>query len=129
MSSCYKTEGNISLALNNDVVVFPKTATETMVHYAKVTSNGSWEATLEIADGRTWCWLETTATNANGETIPVKGLEPVKYFPDTDILCKVKGSGTIYVPIRFGSTSETRYAVFTVYRPDTGERCTMRIDQ
>ncbi len=131
MSSCIKPhETSISLALNNDVVVLPKShASKDLVHYARVTSNGSWEAVLETADGRTWCWIENTYTNSKGDVVPIKGLKAVAYFDGTDLLCKVKGSGTMYVPIAFGTTSSTNHAVFTVYRPDTGERCSMRLDQ
>lgn len=129
MSSCDTTEGTISLALNNDVVDLPKSLVDkALVHYAQVTSNGTWEATLETEDGTSWCWLETSYTNSKGETIAIKGLTPIAY-DDGGLVRKVKGTGTIFVPIVYSPTSATKYAVFTVYRPDTGERCSMRLDQ
>lgn len=131
MSSCNKPhETTISLALNNDVVDLEKSHnSKELVQYARVTSNGSWVATLETEDGRTWCWLNTFYTDSKGNKVSIKGLQPVAYYDGTELVCKVKGSGTIDVPIAFGTTSENRYAVFTVYRPDTGERCSMRLDQ
>ncbi len=130
-TSCVKPfEYTNSLAINGIVRDLPTAHnSKELVEYVQVVSDGSWVAMIEAADeGATWCWLETSYVK-DGKTVQVKNLKPLAYYETTDLLCKVKGTGSTYVPIRYAETTSTRYATFTVYRPDTGERCSIRLDQ
>ncbi len=130
MTSCVKPyENPTSLALDGLVVVLPKTLEgKEPIHYAKVTSNGEWIAELETADGSTWCWMDPTRTDAEGKKTLIKGVKVLANYDGTDMACKIKGTGNIYVPIHF-AFGQGRYAKFSVYRTDTGERCTLQLRQ
>ncbi len=136
MTSCVEPfEYDLSLALNNSVLVLPKVvntdpATPTPYYnHTQVTSNGTWEATIETADGQTWCWLTDRYMDyKNDKEVVVKNLKIVKYFEDGVKGYKVRGNGTLFLPICYMSGGP-RYAILTVRRVDTGETLTMRIDQ
>ncbi|MBO7219813.1 MAG: hypothetical protein J6V21_01340 [Alistipes sp.] len=131
MTSCVKPyENTIPLALDGLVVVLPKTLDgKEPIHYAKVTSNGEWIAELETADGSTWCWIDPTRTDAEGNKTPIKGFKVLANYEGSDLVCKVQGSGNLYIPIHFALSQSAHYAKLSVYRTDTGERCTLQLRQ
>ena len=131
MTSCVQPyENTNSLALDGLVVVLPKTHdTKEPIHYAKVTSNGEWIAELETADGSTWCWIDPTKTDAQGNKKVDKGITILSNYDGSDLVCKIKGSGNYYIPIHFAFSQSAHYAKLSVYRTDTGERCTLQLRQ
>ena len=139
-TSCVKPfEPTITLALNNTELTLPASTEKAYpTHFIQVTSNGSWEATLETyGENETWCAIEdyyvTTYTNEDGlaEEIhnPVANVTVIERFPNSDKGCKVQGTGTVYLPLHYNAAGSKRYAVFSVRRVDTGEVCVMRIVQ
>ena len=150
-TSCVKPfEYSISLALNNYDLSLPKTTgnIDGNIHYIQITSTGEWEATLEHAKaGETWCWLVDyylkNAKDENGNTLYDENNNPIKekvYVAEgievfvggsESQFCKVRGSGTIFLPMgymdNYGATP--RYATFSVRRLDNGEVKVMNITQ
>ncbi len=130
-SSCQNTfDPTITLALDNQEVNIPKSVSDTAepVHYARVTSNGRWEATLETEDGNSWCWLREYYTDAKGKKVNV--VEPISHFDGMEGRWnKVKGKGTVWLPLCYVTSSTTRYAVLTVRNIKTGEVKQLRITQ
>lgn len=121
-----------SISLDNAEVNLPKSVSDTAepVHYAKITTGGSWEATLETANGNSWCWLQEYYIDAKGEKVQV--VEPVQSFEGMEEMGrwnKVKGNGTVWLPIGYVTASANRYAVLTVRHTGTGEIVRMRITQ
>lgn len=151
VTSCVKPfEPTISLSLTNRTLALGSTADAHPdeipgnFHYINITSTGSWEATLETENGSAWCWLNdhylTARKGADGK--PLKDemgnvitdktyiVEGVEKFKGTDKFCKVRGSGSVYLPLQFNNNQTTvRYATFYVRRLDTGETCVMNIRQ
>ena len=139
-TSCVKPfEPTISLALNNTELSIPASTAELYpTHFIQVTSNGSWEATLETyGENETWCSIEdyylTTITNEDGIVEEIKhyvaNVKVVECFENSNKGCKVQGTGTVFLPLHYNAAGSKRYAVFTVRRADTGELCVMRIVQ
>lgn len=137
-TSCVKPfEHTTSLAINGIVRDLPTAHnSKELIEYVQVVSDGSWIAMIEQpTSGEATLinfWLETSYVK-NGKTVQINNLKPLAYYQidgvDSELLCKVKGTGSTFVPIRYVETTSTRYATFTVYRPDTGERCSIRLDQ
>lgn len=131
--SCVKPfEYSITLALDNTEVNIPKSVADTTepIHYARITSNGNWEATLVTENGDAWCWLQEYYTDVNGNK--VYHVTPVSAFEGMESMGrwnKVQGSGTLWLPIVYVTASANRYALLTVRNTDTGEVCKMRITQ
>lgn len=132
-TSCVKPfEYTIGLALDNHEVNIPKSVADTTepIHYAHITSNGKWEATLVTEDGNSWCWLQEYYIDANGNKVKV--VEPVQAYDGMEEMgrwTKVKGKGTLWLPIAYVTASANRYATLTVRNTSTGEVCQMRITQ
>lgn len=131
MTSCVqKFEYTLPLALNNLDLTLPKAGdgTESPVNYVQITSTGTWEAYLEPSvDGETWCWLEDHYIDKKGKKKYVGKV--IAYYENTERGCKVRGSGTVWLPMRYLTTGSVRYATFTVRRVDTDDICIMRITQ
>lgn len=132
-TSCQKPfEYTLSIAFDNQEVNLPKTiANKTdFVHYIHIVSNGEWEATLETADGNSWCWLQEYFVDSEGGQVKV--VEPVQSFEGMEEMGRwnvVRGKGTLWLPLRFVTTTVARYATLTVRRTDTGEIKQLRITQ
>lgn len=120
----------ITLACDNQEVNIPKSVSDTAepVHYARITSNGRWEATLETENGNSWCWLREYYTDSKGNKVNV--VTPISSFEGMEGRWnKVKGKGTVFLPICYVTSSSTRYALLTVRNTDTGESIQLRITQ
>lgn len=137
-TSCVQPWKNeVSLALDNDVVLLPMSlnvdppVNPPYVNFTLVSSTGPWEATIETQDGSSWCWLANYYEEEHGEEkvkVYIKGLKVVEYFSDGEKACKLRGNG--YMPLYiYYMPGGPRYAMLTVRRTDTGEVCTMRLDQ
>lgn len=133
-TSCVKPfEEPNAIALDNYEVNLPKSVSDTSepVHYAHISSNGNWTAKLELADdATTWCWLQEYYIDAKGNQVNVA--TPVSAFEGMEEEGRwnqVKGSGTVYLPIRFLTASANRYGVLIVTNTDTGDQVIMRITQ
>lgn len=127
-------EPTIELATDNFELQLPKSLTnvEEYVYYARVSSNGEWEATLELElDGESWCWFQEYYVDAKGNKVQV--VTPVQAFDgeeETRKWCKIKGSGTVWVPIRYVTTASERHAVMMLRRTDdVKKQCVMYITQ
>ena len=151
MTSCQKPfEPTISLALNNFELSLPKTTNVLSgnIHYIQITSTGPWEATLETAKaGEIWCWLQdyygVPKKDENGVVMKdefdntimdrVYVAEGIEIFEggSEEQFCKVKGSGTVFLPMGYmdNNGGSLRYATFYVRRTDTGESRVMSISQ
>lgn len=130
-TSCVqKFEYSIPLALNNLQLDLPKAGdgTDNPVHYIQITSTGTWEATLEPSvEGETWCWLEDFYLDKNGKKVKIA--EVIDFYEGTERGCKVRGKGTLWLPMRYFASASERYATFTVRRVDTDDMRVMRITQ
>ena len=151
LTSCQKPfEPTISLALNNFELSLPKTTNVLSgnIHYIQITSTGPWEATLETAKaGEIWCWLQdyygVPKKDENGVVMKdefdntimdrVYVAEGIEIFEggSEEQFCKVKGSGTVFLPMGYmdNNGGSLRYATFYVRRTDTGESRVMSISQ
>lgn len=133
VSSCVEPfEYTTSLALNNRLLSLPKIApdyTGKGIHYAQVTSTGTWELYIETESNVQWCYFLASYTdNTTGEEIQV--VEPLEYNEEGKII-KVRGTGTVFVPVEYtdnGGVVE-RVAYITATREDTGDECIMKITQ
>lgn len=96
--------------------------------YIQVTSSGTWELELIPAvEGEGWCrWDDHWVDNKGKKHYVVK---IVGYYEGTNRANKVRGTGTVWVPMRFGNAKEARYATCVARRVDTGYTCVMRIWQ
>lgn len=131
-TSCQKPFEYTVFALDNQEVNLPKTVSgvSEFVYYAHITSNGPWEAKLETADGNSWCWLQEYYVDSKGAKVKV--VEPIQSFEGMEEMGRwnvVRGDGTIWLPVRFVTTTVNRYATLTVRRTDTGEVKVLRIVQ
>ena len=132
-TSCVKPfEEPNTIATDNYEVNLPKSVSDTSepVHYAHISSNGNWTAKLELEDGNSWCWLQEYYLDANGNQVNV--VTPISAFDGMEEMGrwnKVKGSGSLYLPIRFVTSSINRYAVLILTNTDTGDKVIMRITQ
>ena len=132
-TSCVKPfEEPNTIAADNYEVNLPKSVSDTSepVHYAHISSNGNWTASLETQDGNSWCWLQEYYLDAKGNQVNV--VTPISAFDGMEDMGrwnKVKGSGSLYLPIRFVTSSINRYAVLILTNTDTGDQVIMRITQ
>ncbi len=131
VTSCQKPfEPTISLALNNINLTLEKQVTEGVsvsTHFIQVTSTGTWEAFIETESGACWCWLQDHYIDKDGNKVQI--VEALGYDAVGNIN-KVRGKGLVYLPMEYMDNSgDVRNAIFTVVRPDTGEKCVMYIKQ
>lgn len=121
-----------TIKLDNAEVNLPKSVSDTAepIHYVHITTGGEWEATLETANGNSWCWIQNYYVDAKGQNVYVA--TPLESFDGMEEMgrwCKVKGSGTVYLPLGYLTASANRYGVLKVRLINTGEVVTMRITQ
>ena len=136
-TSCNKVrtfDPSIVLSLDNAEVNLPKSVSDTAepVHYIHITSNGKWEATLETQDGNSWCWIQEYYLDSKGNKVFVA--EPLEAFDGMEEMGrwnKVKGNGSVYLPLYYVTANANRYGILKVRRTDTNkaEVVTMRITQ
>ncbi len=124
---------SISLAVDNLEVNLPKSVADTSepTYYCRVTSTGRWEASIETQTGDVWCWLQEYANDVNGERYEIATpLEAFEGMEEMGRWSKVEGkSGTTWLPVRFLTSSVTRYGALTLRNLDTGEVLVLRITQ
>lgn len=132
MPSCVGYEPTIELAVDNFELQLSKAGNGVEpIYYARVSSNGEWEATLETENGGSWIWFQDYYVDAKDNHIQVvtpvqafEGMEEVGYWN------KIKGKGTVWVPIRYGTTDFERHAVIMIRRTDgVDKRCNLFITQ
>lgn len=133
-SSCKRGyEPTIELATDNFELQLSKSPTaEEPIYYARISSNGSWEATLEIElQGESWCWFQEYYVDSKGNKVQV--VTPVEAFDGMEEQgrwCKIRGTGTVWVPLRYVTASVERHAVMMLRRTDgVDKRCNMYITQ
>lgn len=132
VTSCVKDfEYTIPLAVDNIERTWPKNGAnlEDPVDYVKITSSGTWEAKLIPAkEGETWCYIKDHYLDKKG--VQHKVAEITGYYEGTDLGCKARATGTVWLPIHYTRTGTNRYATLIVRRVD-GVDCevVMRITQ
>ena len=131
VSSCVpKFEYTIPLAVDNLERTWPKNGNnaEDPIDYVQITSSGTWEAKLTPAtEGESWCWIEDHYVDKKGNKVKVA--EYVEFYEGTERCCKVRGTGTVWLPIHYMQSSFTRYATLNVRRVDADVHVVMRITQ
>ena len=131
VSSCVpKFEYTIPLAVDNIERTWPANGykAEDPVDYVRITSCGTWEATLTPSvEGESWCWIEDHYLDKQGNKVKV--VECLEFYEGSERCCKVRGTGTVWLPIHYMATSFTRYATLNVRRVDTSDHVVMRITQ
>ncbi len=123
-----------TLVFDNNEVSLPYSVKDGDIHYLHITSNGSWTAKLETADGNSWCWIQDYFEVYNGGNAEkVQVVTPLSSFEGMEEMGrwnKVQGSGSVYMPLRFvQNANKWRYAVLIVTNIDTGEERILRIRQ
>ena len=146
ISSCVKPfDYTVPIGVSNIELTLPAAGdgssdVSSFIHFTQVISTGNWEATLELANpDLTWCWLSDSYRKAVGydedlgeniyEQVKIEKVEIVDYFTGTDKAFKVKGKGSLHLPLYYTSTGTARHAVVTFRNTDTGDVCHMRITQ
>jgi len=131
VTSCVQQfEYTIPLAVDNIERTWPKNGDnmEDPVDYVRITSNGKWEAKIIPAvQGETWCWIEDHYVKKEKK---YKVATITEYYEGTELGCKARGKGTVWLPVHYLRSSINRYATFIVRRVD-GVDCevVMRITQ
>ena len=134
LASCKRGyEPSIPLATDNFELQLPKSIAnvEEPIYYARISSNGEWEAKLETETGDTWCWFQEYYLDAKGNKVKV--VTPVQAYDGMEEQGRwnrVKGSGTVWVPLRYLTTDSERHAVMMIRRTDGVDvQCEMFITQ
>ena len=132
MTSCVGYEPSIELDTDNFELQLAKSpGSEEPIYYARISSNGEWEATLETESGDVWCWFQDYYVDAKENKVQV--VTPVQAFEGMEDMGrwnKVKGSGTVWLPIRYGTADAERHAVIMIRRTDgVDKKCAMFITQ
>lgn len=121
-----------TISLDNAEVNLPKSVSDTAepVHYIHITTGGEWEATLETQDGNSWCWIQEYYVDTKGQNVYVATpLESFEGMEEMGRWNKVKGKGTVYLPLCYVTANANRYGVLKVRLIGTDEVAVMRITQ
>ena len=130
LTSCVGYEPEIELATDNFELQLSKApGAEEPIYYVRITSNGEWEASLETETGDSWCWFQEYYLDSKGNAVQV--VTPVETFEGLDNKwCKVRGTGTVSIPLRYVNAASERHAVIMVRRIDgVDKKCVMFITQ
>ena len=85
---------------------------------------------METQDGNSWCWLQEYFLDAKGNKVYVATpLASFEGMEEAGRWNKVKGKGTVYLPLHYVTASANRYGILRVRLVGTDEVAVMRITQ